>query len=411
MVVDASVFRALHKPNITRFLESKSISIQNKIEEYRLDNSSKGVLLELINKLLEHNFLIEEDVNTFLIDELNYGRAKNLYMEFITENDKLNCEQWIERINLLEAKGYMINDKVTSKYYLNNIHKYIDTGEKKLIYSEIEDNDDGDIQCIRLLLGEGITFKNNDKCNNCYSVEINFKLMIIAIRIINWGDQTIPKYAPDNKFKEIFFDIKDIFPIKSHAQLSFNQNLVYKLVDDLTGRVLKSTIEYVNNIIKDDVNKNVILWGENILGKGNNISKSDIKVITELILNNYYRIKMSKEYRRLTPKILMEMFGVQAYPRQVKFFDDTVGEGKAKSPTPMESVLDTSVFYDIKARLDKERNIKNTIIYWLGCKDERDFGSAIHVDNHDRFKIVFYPKYYFNKEKCDYVLQEIKKYC
>lgn len=130
MVVDVSVFRALNKANITRFLESKSINIQNKIEEYRLDNSSKGVLLELINKLLEHNFLTEKDVNTFLIDELNYGRAKNLYMEFITENDKLNCEEWIERINLLEAKGYMINHKVNSKYYLNNIHKYIDTGEK-----------------------------------------------------------------------------------------------------------------------------------------------------------------------------------------------------------------------------------------------------------------------------------------
>jgi hypothetical protein len=67
------------------------------------------------------------------------------------------------------------------------------------------------------------------------------------------------------------------------------------------------------------------------------------------------------------------------------------------------SVLDTSVFYDMKARLDKEKNIKNTIIYWLGCKGENHLGTAIHVNNQNRFKIVFYPKYY-NKGMCDYVL-------
>ncbi|MEA4826656.1 MAG: hypothetical protein VB130_08500 [Clostridium sp.] len=60
-----------------------------------------------------------------------------------------------------------------------------------------------------------------------------------------------------------------------------------------------------------------------------------------------------------------------------------MGEEKARSSDPMESVLDTSVFYDIKAGLDKEKNIKNTIIYWIKCKDKKNFGTAIHVDNHE----------------------------
>lgn len=411
MILDSTVFRSLHKPNIKKFLEEKLIDIDRKIEEYRLDDSSKGLLLELINKLLEHKFLSKEDLNKFLIDELNYGRSKNMYIEFITNIESLSYNDWIERINLLEVKDYKIRNKVTNDYYLNDIEKFIDTGEKKLVYSEIE-HDDENVKCIRLLLGEGVILRDSsNRCNNYYSVEINLELMLVVVRIINWGEEILPKYAPDNKFKEIFSDIKSIFTIRSHARLDFTQKLVYKLVNDLTGKVLDSTTKYVDGILKKDIMQKVESWGRQVLGSGKNIQKSDRDVICELILNNYYRVKMSKDYKRLTPKILMDKFGVQAYPRQVKFFDDTVGEGKARSSKPMESVLDTSVFYDIKARLDKEKNIKNSIIYWIGCKAEKHFGTAIHVDNHNRFKIVFYPKYYFNKEKCDYVLREIKKYC
>lgn len=411
MILDSTVFRALHKPNIKRFLENKSINIEQKIQEYKIDSLGKGMYLELINKLLEHGFISEEDLNEFLIAELNYGRAKNMYIEFITNIDDMNCNEWIERINLLEIKNYRIKGKVNSNCYLNDIEKFIDTGEKKLIYSEIDHNDEK-INCVRLLVGEGAILRDNsNRCNNYYSIEINLELMIIAIRIINWGDQMLPKYAPDNKFKELFSDIKSVFSIKSHAHLGYTQKLVYNLVNDLTGKVLNSTIKYVDSILRQDIVKKVEEWGMQVLGDGKSISKSDKDVICELILNNYYRVKVSKDYTRLTPKILIDNFDVQAYPRQVKFFDDTVGEGKAKSSNPMESVLDTSVFYDIKARLDKERNIKNSIVYWLGCSDEKHFGTAIHVDNHNRFKVVFYPKYYFNKEKCDYVLHQIKKCC
>ncbi|MEA4826654.1 MAG: hypothetical protein VB130_08490 [Clostridium sp.] len=44
MILDANVFRALHKPNIKRFLEKKTIDVDRKIEEYGLNPSSKGVL-------------------------------------------------------------------------------------------------------------------------------------------------------------------------------------------------------------------------------------------------------------------------------------------------------------------------------------------------------------------------------
>ncbi|MFR2299522.1 MAG: hypothetical protein ACLS6P_04620 [Clostridium paraputrificum] len=410
MILDSTVFRTLHIPNIKLFLKNKSIDIDKKIKEYNIDTSSKAMYLQLINKLLEHNFLNEDDLSEFLINELNYGRAKNMYIEFITDIDELNLNEWIKKINFLQLKGYNINGSIANDYYLNGIEKYIDTGEKKLVFAKI-DHDNNKVNCIRLLLGEGATLNNaGDKCNNYYSIEINLELMIIGIRIINWGDQLLPKYAPDKKFRDLFIDIKSVFLIKSHANLDYTQKLVYKLVNDLTGKVLNSTVGYVDSILKQEIEKKVDEWGLEVLKDGKGISKSDKDVICELILNNYYRVRMSKQYKRLTPKILINNFGVQAYPRQVKFIDDTIGEGKAKSSDPIESVLDTSVFYDIKARLDKEKNITNSIIYWIGCINENSFGTAIHVDNHDRFKVVFYPKYYFNKEKCDYVLCQIKKY-
>ncbi|WP_411679605.1 hypothetical protein [Clostridium thailandense] len=407
-MLDASVFRALYKPSIKKFIESKSIIVEDKAPEYSLDTSSKSFLLDLLNELKSHGFISVGDLEKFLVDELNYGRAKNMYIEFIDDIELSTIDEFIDRINLLEIKGYKNASEVEGKYYVKDIAKFIELGEKRLIFSEI-DSSGNSVECIRLLLAEGISLKESLRSNNYYSIEINIKLNIIAIRIINWGDQALVKYAPDNKHKEIFSMIRQIFAIQSHAKLKDTQKLVYNLVDDLTGRVLNSTITYVDNLVKEDIMSSVEEWGNKILDHGRKLEKSDKEVITQLMLNNYYRVKMALDFKRLTPSILKNKFDVQAYPRQVKFFDDTIGEGKARSSDPMESVLDTSVFYDIKARLDKEKNIKNSIIYWLGCEDEKHFGTAIHVDNQDRFKIVFYPKY-FNKGKCDYVLQQIKGY-
>lgn len=40
MILDSTVFRTLHKPNIKFFLQNKSIDIDKKIKEYNIDTSS-----------------------------------------------------------------------------------------------------------------------------------------------------------------------------------------------------------------------------------------------------------------------------------------------------------------------------------------------------------------------------------
>ncbi|MEA4826655.1 MAG: hypothetical protein VB130_08495 [Clostridium sp.] len=49
-----------------------------------------------------------------------------------------------------------------------------------------------------------------------------------------------------------------MFPIKLRADLRKTQKLVYRLVDDLTGKVLNSTIKDVDLIIKKILLKKLI---------------------------------------------------------------------------------------------------------------------------------------------------------
>jgi hypothetical protein len=45
--------------------------------------------------------------------------------------------------------------------------------------------------------------------------------------------------------------IHEVFGVDSQAELKRTQKLVYSLVDDITGKVLNSTIDYVDKLVKE----------------------------------------------------------------------------------------------------------------------------------------------------------------
>lgn len=408
MVIDANVYRALGENSIKEFLNNKGINIDMKLSEYSIDSADSRCWIDLLEKLCEHNFIKISEVEEFLSDEFNYGRAKNVYIEFIKCIKDSSLNSIINRIQLLEIKGYKNAKKVTSNYFIEGIREFIQLGEERLIESKI-DLKDNKVSVIRLLFGEGISINQSERSNNYYSVEINLEINILSLRMINWAGKVLKTKLPDNRYEEIFSIIKNTFSIESSSLQKENQDIVYKLVDDLTSKVLKDTVDLVDSKIKSEISSKVETWGNTILSNGSTIGNKDKDSITRVILNNYYRIKISSEHKILSPRIMKEKFGVQAYARQVQFFDETSGEGKARSSDTKESVLDTSIFYDIKARLDKEKNIENAIIYWMSCKNHKAFGTVIHLDVQNRFKLIFYPKR-IDKEMFDYVLQEIERY-
>ncbi|MBU3133403.1 hypothetical protein KPL40_13170 [Clostridium gasigenes] len=408
MVIDTNVFKALDNRSLKNFFENKGINIQRKIEEYSIDGTIKGYELDLLDNLFSHGFIKINEVEQFLSEEFNYGRAKNVYIEFIENIKSRDISEILSRINSLEIKGYKNASKVNSNYFIYEIRKAIEIGGKYLIESKIDINN-GIVSNIRLLLGEGISIEISGRSNNYYSVDIDLEKKILALRMINWNEKVVKDKLPDNQYEDIFKLVKKTFRIEANSYQKENQKIVYNLVNDLTLKVLNDTMVNVNEKVKEDIERSVKRWGKKVLENKNKLTNSDITVLTQTILNNYYRISMTSQHKTLSPKILKEVYKVQAYPRQVKFFDETAGEGRARSSDVCESVLDTSVFYDIKVRLDKEKNIKNTIIYWMSCIGQENFGTVIHLENQNRFKIIFYSSR-INKEKFDYVLQEINGY-
>lgn len=408
MVIDTNVFKALNDISIKEFLISKKIDIERKSEEYSIDSSSTTYYLDLLEELYLHKFVNIIEIEEFLSNELNYGRAKNVYIEFIKSIKSNELNYIIKRVQLLESKGYKNASKVNDRYFQEGIREFIDLGERKLIESKI-DLKNGLVSNIRLLFGEGISIETSKRSNHYYSVDINLEINVLSLRIINWAGKVLKINLPDNRYEDIFNIIKSVFTIESSSPQKENQKIVYQLVDDLTSKILKNTVTMVDRQIRAEVTNTVQAWGNKVLNGSKALSNKDKEVIKQIILNNYYRVKMSAEHKTLTPTIMKDIYKVQAYARQVQFFDETAGEGKARSSDTAESILDTSVFYDIKARLDKEKNIKNAIIYWMSCKDHNTFGTVMHLEVQNRFKIIFYPLR-IDKEMFDYVLQEIKRY-
>lgn len=401
------ILKSLDKTRVKEFLQEKKIDFISTAKKYDLDITNKNFEFHLLNKLIYNSKLTPDDIDKFLINELNYGKMKNVFVRFIDSTLITDVKNAINRINSLEKYGYIDASKVSSSEFKKNLRKHVDVGCKKLIYSKIHCGQSAKVDSITLLLAEGIQTGEDtkDPTNNYYSIEINLKYNYFVLRIRNWSSEASNDYNPDKIYSEIEKIMSSCFGIIFNRDSQKYINSMYSIVCELTSKALDTVSKEVNNKIKQNVYSSVINWAKTT---GIMLNIADEKLLTESILNNFYKYYMKKTYGKITHKKMVDIFGLYAYPRKVKFLDDTVGEGKALSPDPSQSLLDTAVFYDLKARLDHSKQLLCTTIYWLQCPNNDCFGTTIYTDAQNLFKIVFLPLK-FNKEMCNYVLQQIKR--
>ncbi len=407
--IDAKIHKYLYPYSIKRFLESEFGSLLPYIEMYEI-KSDDYIFSKLLDSMIYHKELSDFKVDKFLIDELNYGRLRNVFVSFIRSTRHLEIEEnIIENIKKLVNKGYLNAEKVNKSSFVYNIRKGMEKGKKELVWFCI-DKDEEEIPInVRFLLAEGINNFNKGELNNYIGVEINLKYNLLVIKLRNWGDNSGITYNLDELHRKVQDEIKKTFNLIIPHLSATAQNLVYNMVNDLSYNVLNQTINKVNEKLKPVVRPSLNKWSEKLLNDGGLLPEAEFEILEENILNNYYRISMQSEYGNLKVGDLKDKFGVKGYPRYVSFKDDTIGEGRAKSPDPKESLLDTSIYYDIKARLDQAQLIRLATIYWIDSPYNQHFGTTFYTDVQERFKFVVLPNF-FNKEMNDYVLRQIDRY-
>ena len=401
--VSPMLHRSLYRYSLKKFIESE-LDDQYEIvrEEYNdIDLEDKLGFSRLLDRCLNDGKISIDSFTRFVIEELNYGRQRNLYISLLMDCSFLNNRDLVLRkINNLLLGSNTVNELP----YYNGVLDGV-VGEERLILADLIEEDDN-IQAIRLVFGKYINHEG-EECNNYISIEINLQLNLLVIKLRNWKDENNPTLHLDELAESYKMKIKAAFNLNIPLMTSSTQRLVKRMTVDLTEGVLAPTRQFIDSKIKAEVNAKADEW----LKKLSNIefTSTDIESLRDTIMNNYYRLYVHNEIGKLNHKQLLETYNVKGYLVNVKFTDDTIGEARAKSATTTESLLDTSVYYDLKTRLDGSEKVKSVTIYWVDCPLEPHFGTTFNLEAQEKFKVIIKPNF-FRKELNDHVLQKIGLY-
>lgn len=419
-MIHPQVHRTLNQTAIKNYLKDKGFNINLISQEINIDLKSDLGYSHLLDHLLDIKEIKKSDLDSFLIEQLNYGRMKNVYIKFIERVDLLKDEKHIrnsiEKLN--QQFKIEIPNNINKSTYLGNLKSSIPIGIKRVLYYDIQKARDGIPEKFILLIGSCIKDKNSNLCNHYASIEVDIENKVVQIRLRNWETDTVEKsYSVDREYFYYAQLLEDCFEIITEVKQSKTQKMIYKMTEDLISAVLNPTEIKVNKLLQSKIKSQIDDLSKCLFGQSYKLPVRESNVIKELILNNFYKLSLLKELNgvKITDKYLRDK-GVEGYPRYIKFFDDTIGEGKAKSQTSKESVLTTDVFYDNRARLKQSNNICFSTIYWLSTpKTKQPYGISFYLDRTNTADKKYFFKYivknhFFYKEQSDYVLQKIIEY-
>lgn len=408
--ISPKIHRYLYSYSIKRFIEQRFEKLDELIMTYGINPDDDMKYSYLLDELIYNNKLDDNEVDDFLLKELNYGRAKNVFVSFIQEVSHLRDDSYIYKlVQKLETKGYKNAYLVDKHPFIKDLRKGIPKGEERLIFFDIEKDEENSVKNVAILLAKGIVDNNGNECNYYIGVEINVELKMLVIKLRNWDNILEENYGLNTLYKSVQDTIKNVMNLTIPLLTATAQKIVYNMINELSSKVLDAAVNRVNDKLEDAINFNINEWANKVLSEDVQLPPNELDVIKQTILNNFYRVYMQNEIGVLKVGTLKDIFNVDGYPRYVKFKDDTIGEGRAKSSDPRESLLDTSIYYDIKARLDQAKQIKSTTVYWIDSPDYDYLGTTFYTDNQEHFRFVVLANF-FNKEICEYVLRQIDRY-
>lgn len=214
-------------------------------------------------------------------------------------------------------------------------------------------------------------------------------------------------YKVDNYYENMKRYISD----RMRIELIRNDDIYYRttlynIVDYVNNTVLTNFYAEISDLIQPSIEE--FVNGCNTLLDEYELTNEDNNVIIESIRNSYCKLMSQNRLNNLTVNEIKDIYNVDGYANRVTFEDDSIGNTRVKSETVRNSLLNTTTFYDIKASMERGRNIKEANIQWLNENNER-INTVFNNERQGKFKVVI-KNNYFNERMDNYVLQKIVQY-
>lgn len=405
--IDPSIFLSVDKYAIKDFI----IDIDPNILDDSDNTESAKHYGDKLNNLILNGKIEEDKVQSFLLDSLLYGKMNQLSFYNVISGNVANLNT-IDNIKSALIRSQHIETPTTlpDSSYSSNLKDKIKNKTPKLLYLDIQTKNSKPSE-LTLLIGQQIS-GTEEKHPIFFSIYMDLENDISVLRFKDWNKVSI-EYNASNHPHKIESLIGNIFGVNLHMHDSVSQNTVKRISKDLIDPILNPVIEKVKNKVIEDIKKDTNKWLKN-LGLQNSATVKDKDILTDHILNHLYGLSYNLDTNFIDIKSSQIIEQIGGYVSYIRFTDQTVSEAKAKSSNVNESLLDTNVYYDLKARLEESESIKLSTYQFLNVpgrtKSRRGrLGISVHTETISQFQCVLQCQYY-DKEVYEYVLQKITGY-
>ena len=395
-MLDIEVLRYLYKESVKNFIR------ENNIDFNWNENDERLVSL--------FNTIDNQEKRSFLEREILYGMQRNIYISKIDENiNHINDERIaIEIINSFNeyTNGRLFTDQ---SFTDDCIGRKINIDEQKLLHYNIHKDQMNNVDRIDIILATCMSNEadgDDEGVYIYYSITIDTVNNLLIIRMRNM-DTIHSDFKVDEQYdliKEYILNKIDMRLVRNDD--NFYRMTIYNIVDYVNNTVLNNFYRQIDESIGDNIEQSVLIWNEEL--PENEINDEERLIIINNIKNSYCKLISQNRLQNLTPLEIKNLYNVDGYVNRVKFEDDSIGNTRVKSTTIKETLLNTSTFYDIKASMERGRNIKEANIQWLDQNNDR-INVVFNNEKQGKFKVII-KNNYFNERMDRYVLQKIIQY-
>lgn len=395
-MLDIEVLRYLYKESVKNFIRENNINFNW--------NENDERLVSLFNTI------DNQEKRSFLEREILYGMQRNIYISKIDENiNHINDERIaIEIINSFNeyTNGRLFTDQ---SFTDDCIGRKINIDEQKLLHYNIHKDQMNNVDRIDIILATCMSNEadgDDEGVYIYYSITIDTVNNLLIIRMRNM-DTIHSDFKVDEQYdliKEYILNKIDMRLVRNDD--NFYRMTIYNIVDYVNNTVLNNFYRQIDESIGDNIEQSVLIWNEEL--PENEINDEERLIIINNIKNSYCKLISQNRLQNLTPLEIKNLYNVDGYVNRVKFEDDSIGNTRVKSTTIKETLLNTSTFYDIKASMERGRNIKEANIQWLDPNNDR-INVVFNNEKQGKFKVII-KNNYFNERMDRYVLQKIIQY-
>ena len=395
-MLDIEVLRYLYKESVKNFIRENNINFNW--------NENDERLVSLFNTI------DNQEKRSFSEREILYGMQRNIYISKIDENiNHINDERIaIEIINSFNeyTNGRLFTDQ---SFTDDCIGRKINIDEQKLLHYNIHKDQMNNVDRIDIILATCMSNEaegDDEGVYIYYSITIDTVNNLLIIRMRNM-DTIHSDFKVDEQYdliKEYILNKIDMRLVRNDD--NFYRMTIYNIVDYVNNTVLNNFYRQIDESIGDNIEQSVLIWNEEL--PENEINDEERLIIINNIKNSYCKLISQNRLQNLTPLEIKNLYNVDGYVNRVKFEDDSIGNTRVKSTTIKETLLNTSTFYDIKASMERGRNIKEANIQWLDQNNDR-INVVFNNEKQGKFKVII-KNNYFNERMDRYVLQKIIQY-